>query len=125
MLRRLGYVSDHELASLYRRATALVFPSWYEGFGLPVLEAMTLGCPVICSNGTSLDELGGNAAAYIDPANSGSIAEAMLRFEGDATGRKRRQLAGREAAAAFSWDRTAQETLNFYATVLDQPLNST
>lgn len=114
----LGYVSEPELASLYRHARALVFPSWYEGFGLPVLEAMQFECPVICSDSTSLREVGGSAARYFNPALPGAIAEAMLALENEGDIDAMRS-AGRIQARKFSWEDTARETLCFYRRVVD------
>ncbi len=117
----LGYVPDAELARLYAGATALVFPSWYEGFGLPVLEAMDRGAPVICSDAASLPEVGGDAAIYVDPASAESIAHAMLALEADPARRTRLGAAGQRQAERFTWERTARETLQFYRRVLDAP----
>ena len=118
MVRRLGYVPDEDLPGLYQSARALVFPSWYEGFGLPVLEAMQCGCPVICSDRTSLPEIAGNAVSMIDPARPESICEAMLRMETDPEFRTRLICAGRQQATRFSWETTALKTLDFYRQVL-------
>ncbi|MBS0657426.1 MAG: glycosyltransferase family 4 protein [Verrucomicrobia bacterium] len=114
-VRYLGYVSEEELLRLYCEARALLFPSWYEGFGLPVLEALQQGCAVICSDRTSLPEIGGEVARYIDPASPRSLAVAMLELEqGPPFDRAR----ARAQAARFSWARAAQETLQFYERVL-------
>lgn len=117
-VRYLGYVDDARLADLYAGAKALLFPSWYEGFGLPILEAMSQGCPVICSDRTSLPEVGGEVARYIDPGDPRSIAEAMLALE--ANGPPARELLLAQAAR-FSWQRAAAETLAFYERVLADP----
>lgn len=118
MVRRLGYVPDEALGGLYASATGFIFPSWYEGFGLPVLEAMQCGCPVISSDRTSLPEIGGEAVRWIDPANPDSICEAMLRLESDPRFREDLIAAGRRQAIRFSWERTARATLDFYEKVL-------
>ncbi len=115
-----GHVDEQSLGSLYEQALALVFPSWYEGFGLPVLEAMQCGCPVVCSDRTSLPEIGGNAVCYIDPENPESICNAMLTLEEDATLRDKYREAGLRRARQFSWCRTAIATLEFYHKVLDR-----
>ena len=81
LVRPLGYVADDHMQGLYREAKALLIPSWYEGFGLPALEAMSQGCPVICSDRTSLPEVAGTAACYIDPAQPATIAAAMDRLQ--------------------------------------------
>jgi glycosyltransferase involved in cell wall biosynthesis len=118
-VRMLRQVHEEALSDLYQQALALVFPSWYEGFGLPVLEAMQCGCPVICSNRTSLAEIGGDAVRYIDPANPDSVCDAMLAFEQDTAVRNRHREAGLERATHFSWRRTALATLEFYQEVLN------
>lgn len=118
-VKLLGYVEDLRLRSLYQTAMALIFPSWYEGFGLPVLEAMQHGCPVICSDRTSLPEVGGEVPVYVDPANAESIADAMLAMENNADLRRQRSETGRERAKGFTWQRTARDTLEFYRRVLD------
>ena len=121
LVQYLGYVPDHELPGLYAGAEALLFPAWYEGFGLPVLEAMNQGCPVISSDRTSLREVGGEAALYIDPANPRQIAANMLQLEVDTVQRKQLVQAGLAQAATFSWERTARNTLDFYSRVLNSP----
>lgn len=124
MVRRLGYVSEEKLGELYATATALVFPSWYEGFGLPVLEAMGFSCPVICSANTSLKEVGGDAAFYIEPGDPAEIAATMLKLEANATLRRDRITASRAQAAKFSWHRTAKLTIEFYERLLSpEPLH--
>ena len=117
-VQRLGYVSDAVLAGLYARARALVFPSWYEGFGLPVLEAMGHGAPVICSGTSSLPEVGGEAAVYVDPGSAESICTALLALEADPARRAALSAAGRAQAARFTWENTARRTLDFYRRVL-------
>lgn len=123
MVRYLGYVPDGELPALYAGAEALVFPSWYEGFGLPVLEAMAQGCPVISSGCTSLPEVGGDAVTYIDPADARQIASAMVQLETDDTRRMNLAQAGLAQAANFTWERTADITLEFYKRLLNSPSN--
>lgn len=118
MVKYLGYVPDAALPALYASAEALIFPSWYEGFGLPVLEAMTLGCPVISSNRTSLPEVGGQTVTYVDPADPRQIATAMLTLETDSALRERMIRDGLVQAASFSWEKTARDTLAFYEQIL-------
>lgn len=118
-IRILGYVDEERLAELYRDSLGLVFPSWYEGFGLPVLEAMQCGCPVICSNRTSLPEVGGDVPLYIDPAEPESICDAMILLEENAEKRRQCREAGLRRAKEFSWSKTAHDTLEFYRQVLD------
>ena len=117
-VQRLGYVPDAELTRLYAGTQALIFPSWHEGFGLPVLEAMSQGAPVICSGTSSLPEVGGDATLYVDPASAESICQAMLALEADSARRVRLVAAGRQQAACFSWRITARQTLEFYRQVL-------
>jgi glycosyltransferase involved in cell wall biosynthesis len=116
-IRWLGYVDDDELNALYRNARGLLFPSWYEGFGLPVLEAMSHGCPVIASDVTSLREVGGTAARYIDPTRPETIAEAMLALE-TRTDLAQLRAKSLEQSRGFSWRKAAEETLAFYREVL-------
>lgn len=109
----LGYVDDSRLRDLYGRAKALVYPSLYEGFGFPVLEAMTLGCPVITSRNSSLPEVAGDAAIYCDPLDVASIGSAMERVSDDQE-RARMIDAGLARAAQFSWERAAAEMVAIY-----------
>jgi glycosyltransferase involved in cell wall biosynthesis len=107
----LGGVTDDELRALYAGAAAFVYPSLYEGFGLPVLEAMAAGAPVITSNVSSLPEVAGDAALLVDPRDEAAIAEAIERVVTDPTLADDLRARGRPRAAAFSWARTARETL--------------
>jgi len=104
-----GYASDDEVAELYRGALALVFPSLWEGFGLPPLEAMASGCPVITSNVASLPEVCGEAVEYVDPSSVDSIRGAMERIIREPALRDDLRGRGLERAQLFSWDRTARE----------------
>jgi glycosyltransferase involved in cell wall biosynthesis len=105
-----GYVQDEELAKLTAAAYAMVYPSFFEGFGLPIVEAMQAGVPVITSNTSSMPEVGGEAALYADPNDPDAIAKHMLSLYRDETFRNKLVEAGLERAAAFSWDKTAQQT---------------
>lgn len=111
----LGYVTDAELSYLYSKATALVFPSFIEGFGMPVLEAMHAGLPVITSNRGALAEVAGDAALLVDPAHPEDIAIAMNRLAEDAKLREELIEKGRVRAGQFSWKKTAQELLEVIA----------
>ncbi|MHB1296062.1 MAG: glycosyltransferase family 4 protein [Anaerolineae bacterium] len=116
-----GFVPDDDLPALYSGADLLAFPSLYEGFGFPVLEAMACGTPVVCANTSSLPEVAGDAALQVDPHDVGALAEAMRRLLEDPA--LRRELAGRgvKHAAAFTWERAASETLKVYRRVLAAP----
>ena len=107
----LGYVNDHQLKALYENALGFIFPSLYEGFGLPLLEAMNCGCPVLCSSAASLPEVGGDAALYFDPLQSNEMLDVIRKFLSDSGLRAQLQLRGREQAALFTWEKTARETL--------------
>lgn len=109
-----GYVSEEELTALYQMATCLVFPSLYEGFGLPVLEAMMAGCPVITSTVSSLPEVAGDAALLVEPLDADEIATAMQRFIEDEALRARMIRDGRLWASRFSWEETARMTREVY-----------
>lgn len=113
----LGYVTDTELAYLYSKARALVFPSFIEGFGMPVLEAMYAGLPVITSNKGSLAEVAGDAALLVDPRSPQEIAAAMGRIAGDAGLRKELTRKGLVRAGQFSWQKTAGEILEIITDV--------
>ena len=107
----LGHVSDGVLAELYRRCGVFCYPSLYEGFGLPVLEAMAAGAAVVTSSVSSLPEVGGDAVEYADPLDPESIAAAMRRVLGSPERRAELGAAGRERAAMFDWARTAEIVL--------------
>lgn len=107
----IDFVNDLELADLYKRAQCLVLPSLYEGFGLPVLEAMKYGCPVITSNVSSLPEAGGTAALYINPKDVNDIKEKIEKVLSDEKLRKQMIERGYEQIKKFSWEKTARQTL--------------
>jgi glycosyltransferase involved in cell wall biosynthesis len=116
-----GYVPDEDLPAIYSGAQALAFPSLYEGFGLPVLEAMACGIPVVTSNSSSLPEVGGTAALYVDPRDVEALREAVRRVLCDAALREQLQVQGLAQAAQFSWDRAAAQTEAVYEAVLTFP----
>jgi len=116
-IRMLGFVADEQLPDLYRAAEVFVYPSLYEGFGMPPVEAMACGCPVISSTRGSLGEVVGNAAAIVDPDNIDSISSVLGLLAGDAAVRERFRQAGLARAKQFDWNRTARETLSLYAGV--------
>lgn len=108
---RTGPIGDGALRTLYAHARALVFPSTYEGFGLPPLEAMTHGCPVVAARAGALPEVCGNAALYVDPGSAESIADAMRRVLHDGGLRAELIAAGRRRAACLTWDEAARRML--------------
>jgi glycosyltransferase involved in cell wall biosynthesis len=110
----LGNGSDEALAGAYAHAAALVYPSQYEGFGLPLLEAMSQGCPVVSSNASSLPEVGGDAVAYFDPLEVDDLRSTLERVLSDGQFALALREAGRRREAMFNWDRCAAETAAFY-----------
>jgi glycosyltransferase involved in cell wall biosynthesis len=106
----LDAVDRPQLATLYRHADALLFPSWIEGFGLPLVEAMTCGTPVVTSGTSAMPEVAGPAAVYVDPASPHGIASAVAALRSDPQHRARLIELGRKRAAKFSWDRAAEAT---------------
>jgi glycosyltransferase involved in cell wall biosynthesis len=114
----LGSVSEARLQALYRDATALIYPSLYEGFGLPVLEAMAHGTPVIASHAASIPEVLGDAGLLLDPLDPAAWTEAVVKVVNDEPLRARMRAAGRARAATFTWERTARTTLDVYRAVL-------
>ena len=117
-VRFLGPVADADLPALYAGADLFVFPSLYEGFGLPVLEAMACGTPVACSNTSSLPEVAGDAALLFDPTDIQAMVGAMDLALGDANMREELRGRGAAQAARFSWERTAQATMEVYRDVV-------
>lgn len=118
-MKWLRYVSDADLVPLVRCASALVFPSLHEGFGLPVLEAFAAGVPVIASNTTSVPEVAGDAALLIDPERVDEISDAMRQVIGNAALADRLRVRGRERALQFTWEHTAALTMDVYRRVID------
>jgi glycosyltransferase involved in cell wall biosynthesis len=116
---RTGRLPGDELDALYRRADVLAYPSIAEGFGLPVLEAMQRGLPVVTSNGSSLPEVAGQAAVLVEPEDVGGIADAIAEVLTDGTLAKRLREAGTERAAGFSWEATATATLGAYRAAME------
>ncbi|KAF0185751.1 MAG: glycosyltransferase [Nitrospirae bacterium] len=106
--------NDQLLAALYQRASAFIYPSMYEGFGIPPLEAMSHDCPVVCSNTGSIPEVVGDAGEYFDPIDTGNMRAAIERVLTSDSYRKSLVAKGRERLKCFSWDRCAVETLDIY-----------
>ncbi|MBK5273826.1 MAG: glycosyltransferase family 4 protein [Desulfuromonadales bacterium] len=109
-----GFVADEDMPYLYNGAELFVYPSFYEGFGLPPLEAMACGCPVVTSNTSSLPEVVGNAGLMVDPNRPEELAEAMGRILEDSELRAKLREKGLRRSAEFSWKRCAEETLAVY-----------
>jgi glycosyltransferase involved in cell wall biosynthesis len=112
----LGSVPAEQLASLYRRAACLVYPSLYEGFGLPVLEAMACGCPVAASNAGAIPEIAGDAAVLFDPTDVEAMAAAMLEADSRREELRERGLA---RATGYTWDESARRHDDVYRAALD------
>jgi glycosyltransferase involved in cell wall biosynthesis len=116
-VRLTGFVSDEELGAWYSAADLFAYPSWYEGFGLPSVEAMLCGAPVLASNTSSFPEVVGDAGVLIPPGDVELWAETMLELLRDSGRRQALRTAGFARAATFSWKRTAQETYGIYKDV--------
>jgi glycosyltransferase involved in cell wall biosynthesis len=117
VVRTIGHVPDDELPALYAEAFVFAFPSLAEGFGLPVLEAMAAGTPVLTSNCSALPEVSGDAALQIDPTNTGEIKVGLNRLLTDPSLRDELSRRGRARAAEFTWERTARTTLDYLRSV--------
>ena len=107
VLKELDYVSDHELMALLRKAKGLIYPSLYEGFGLPPLEAMNVGCPVITTPYSSIPEVCGDAALYVHPEDDKEFGDAIVALEHNGQLRSRLIVKGKEQAGRFSWSKSA------------------
>jgi glycosyltransferase involved in cell wall biosynthesis len=116
----IGYVEENDLPVVYSLATIFVYPSLYEGFGLPVLEAMQCGVPVLTSNVSSLPEVAGNATLLVTPTEVEDIAYGLRRLLEDADLRSELRTRGYQRAQEFSWERCARETLAVYKNVYDR-----
>ena len=110
----LGSVDDEDVVALYRSATALIFPSLFEGFGLPIVEAMACGCPDITSTRGSLAEICGNASVIVDPENVDEISEALIRMEKHQSSRFFFIEKGLERSRYFSWEKSAEEIVSVF-----------
>jgi glycosyltransferase involved in cell wall biosynthesis len=113
-IRFTGYITDRQLAACYSRATVFAFPSLFEGFGIPALEAMAHGVPVVCSNAGALPEVCGEAALYFDPLDVDSMADALMRVITDSALRTELSRLGRAREQQFTWLGSAQRTLRVY-----------
>ncbi|MBR1547891.1 MAG: glycosyltransferase, partial [Prevotella sp.] len=117
MITMPGYIANSELPQVYRQAFAFLYTSLRESFGIPLLEAMACGTPVITSNTSSMPEIGGRDAILINPESSDEIAAMMLRLETDNQYYEKQRLVGLERAKLFSWRKTAEELLQLYEAV--------
>jgi glycosyltransferase involved in cell wall biosynthesis len=117
-IHHLNYLSDELVALFYAQADAFVYPSYYEGFGLPVLEAMTLGTPVVTSNTSSLPEVAGDAALFVNPDDFRQLADAILQVISNSNLRNQLIQKGKAQAKLFSWQRTAKDTIKAYKSLL-------
>lgn len=113
-IERTGYVTDGMLDGLYRKAKILAFPSLDEGFGIPLLEAMTHGLPIVTSNGSALREVAGDAALQVDPMQSEQLREALKRLGADEWLRRKLAECGRKRAAEYTWQRAVMRTWEIY-----------
>ncbi|MCU0552209.1 MAG: glycosyltransferase family 4 protein, partial [Leptolyngbya sp. Prado105] len=117
-IKHLDYLPDDQVMQFYRNAEVFVYPSHYEGFGMPVLEAMTLGAPVVTTNISSLPEIAGEAALFVEPNAIEDLAETILNVIHDRTLRENLIQKGKEQAKLYSWEKTAEETLKAYRSIL-------
>lgn len=124
-IRFTGYVDDEELRQIYSAADLFVFPSLYEGFGLPILEAMACGCPVACSKATAMPEVADSAAILFDPRSVSEMARAMQDLLLDRELRSRMSRLGLQRSTQFSWEATARKTLDVYYEVAGRRGGST
>jgi glycosyltransferase involved in cell wall biosynthesis len=115
----MGYIQTKNLAYIYNLANLFIFPSLYEGFGLPPLEAMASGCPVVVSNVASLPEVCGDAAYYVNPYDVESIADGIYKVVNDKELRENLVQKGLERAKLFSWEKSAREHLKVFEEVLN------
>lgn len=116
-IHTIGHIPDHDLSAVYSGAAALVYPSLYEGFGLPIVEAMACGCPVICSRAASMPEVAGDAALLIDPADCDDLVHALDTVVHDSQVRSDLVARGDRRAAAFTWESTARQTVDIFRQV--------
>lgn len=116
-IKQLGFIPDEDLAALFRQASCFIYPSLYEGFGMPVLESMAVGTPVITSNVSSLPEVGGDAAKYVDPGDPEEIVRAIREVVGDKGVGKKMVEEGFKQARKFSWEESAKKLNALYQEV--------
>jgi glycosyltransferase involved in cell wall biosynthesis len=112
-----GFVDDNDLAAIYSGAIGFIFPSLYEGFGLPVLEAMQCECPVISSNTSSLPEVVGDAGFLVSPTDKDALCQSILKLYCNSDLRAKHSQYSLDRAAFFSWEKTLSETLEVYRSI--------
>lgn len=117
-ITHLSYVPDKNIQELYKRASVFFFPSWYEGFGIPALEAMALGCPVVISSGGALQEVCADAALAVNPADASEMANALEKLLSDDVLRKSMIEKGLMRVQGFTWERCAEQTIEVYKKIL-------
>ena len=114
-----GYLEDDDVQAVYKNAALFIYPSFYEGFGFPVLEAMACGCPVLCSNSSSLPEVGADAVEYFSPSNIRELGEKIFWLYTDRKKREQMQQLGKERAKNFSWEKVSAETIQIYQSIIN------
>jgi glycosyltransferase involved in cell wall biosynthesis len=119
-IKWLNYIDNKDLPYYFSQATAFIYPSWYEGFGLPVVEAMSYGTPVITSNTSSLPEVVGQAGLMVDPRDEISLSNKMLEIINNKSLRQEMATLAKKQAENFSWDKTAKETLKVFEKVINE-----
>ena len=119
MLRLAGYIPNSDLPAIYNRASAFLYTSLRESFGIPLVEAMACGTPVVTGNVSAMPEVAGKGAILVDPQEPQKIADALLRLENDATLYQQQVNYSLERVKLFSWRHTAQEYVNIYQSIHD------
>ena len=115
----MGYVSDQDLGLLYENSKAFIFPSRYEGFGLPLLEAMSFGTPILCSKVTSLPEVGERVPIYFDPSDPMDLSQKMDLLNQSKTLIEKMRTAGYQRVKNFTWEESAQKHVDLFKSVLN------
>lgn len=114
-----GYLEDDELQIVYKNSSLFIFPSFYEGFGFPILEAMACGCPVLCNNSSSLPEIGAAAVEYFYLSNIRDLGEKISWLYNDSKKLEQMQKNGKERAKNFSWEKAGAETIQIYQSIIN------